>query len=124
MVNFRLRRAGPLLQAILAGTLGLVVGGTALVWARSEITSLRYRLSELLSHHGELREEVEKLRIEAAVLTTPEQVEKRARALGLRYPKPGQVLYLDRSDVAAAPSDARSSREAADFDGPAPLEKP
>ena len=50
--------------------------------------------------------EVERLRIEAAALAAPERIEPRAKALGLMYPKPEQILALDETrhgqrDVAA-----------------------
>jgi cell division protein FtsL len=111
MVNVRLRRRGPLFVWVLAAVAGGLLGAAAVVWARTEITGSRYRLTSLLDRRAALEAEVEKLRIEAAALSAPERVEPRARKLGLRYPEAGQVVPLEDprgiiTDVAAPPPEA------------------
>lgn len=91
-MNARLRRGGPVLRCVVATAIGLGLGAGALVWTRTEFTSLRYERAELLEQKARLRIEVEKLRVESAALSTHERIERRALALGLRYPQPGQVI--------------------------------
>jgi cell division protein FtsL len=91
-VNTRVRHASPWLSWGLLSAAGLAVGAAALVWTRTEILSLRYEQSHLLSREAGLRADVEKLRVEEAALSAPERIERRARKLGLRYPVAGQVL--------------------------------
>jgi cell division protein FtsL len=91
---------------MLACIFGLVLGASALTWTRSEMTRLRYRLAELSETRAELGAEVEKLSIEAAVLTAPKELERRARELGLHYPQDGQVVHVreaERPAVGARP---------------------
>jgi hypothetical protein len=99
MVNIRLQRGGPVLRILLATALGLSIGAGVLVHTRTEIISLRYRLSSLLNLEAELLSDVEKLRLEAAALASPQRLEGKALALGLRYPTTGQLLSLP--DVAS-----------------------
>ena len=94
MVNIRLRKGGLVLNILLATAVGAAVGSTLLVYTRTELLSLRYRLNSLRQLEGYLRSEVEKLRLEAAILAAPESLEDRARELGLAYPKDGQVVQL------------------------------
>lgn len=103
-MNARLRRTGHGVRVLLVSIAGAVAAAALLVGARTEITSLRYELHELRHEHARLRGEVEKLRVEAAALVAPERLEARARALGLVYPEPGQVLALPHS---VARADAR-----------------
>lgn len=109
MVNVRLQRSGPWARALLYGTAGAVLGMMALVWTRNELTRLRYRLGDLAEQRAALNTEIEKLEIEVAALGSPQRIEARALALGLRYPQPGQVIHLDdtasvaAAQVAAAP---------------------
>lgn len=91
-MNARLRRGGPALRVLVATAVGLGLGAGALVWTRTEIMSLRYERAALLERGAELREEVEKLRVEAAALSAPDRIERSARKLGLRYPSAGQVI--------------------------------
>jgi len=93
-VNARLQRGGSWLRLAVGTALGVVLGAGSLVWTRTEILSLRYELSGLLTEETRLRSAVEKLRLEAAALSAPERIESRARALGLRYPQSGEVIHL------------------------------
>ena len=101
MVNTRLRRGGLLLRVLLATAVGISVGSGLLVWTRTEIVSLHYRLTRLTDLEAKLRRDVEMLRVEAAALAAPQRIEVKARALGLRYPDAGQVIRLPRVQVAA-----------------------
>ncbi len=83
MLNARLRRGGPVLRLLMSVAVGIIVGAGALVFARTEMTSMRYRLSHLLEAESELRTQVDKLRVEVAALSAPERVEPRAVELGL-----------------------------------------
>lgn len=100
-MNARLRQGGPVLRAVLAVTLGLIVGAGAVVWARSELVRLRYRQAQLARVQAALDRELEKLRIEVAALTAPEQLESQARELGLHFPEPGQVVQVSGSGAAS-----------------------
>ena len=93
-MNTRVRHASPLVSYALLTAAGLAVGAAALVWTRTEILSLRYEQSRMLSRELELRSEVEKLRVEQAALSAPDRIEPRARKLGLRYPAAGQVIRI------------------------------
>lgn len=83
------------MQVGLASVLGIVIGAAVLVAVRTEVTSLRYRLTELHEREARLRTDIEKLRVESAVLASPERLEPRARELGLVPPAAGQVLSLE-----------------------------
>ncbi len=101
MVNLRLKRSGRWLGILLATVVGISVGSGALVWTRTHIVSLHYRLTRLGELETHLRRDVEKLRLEAAALASPRRIEAKARALGLGYPKAGQVVHLSALDVAS-----------------------
>jgi cell division protein FtsL len=107
-VNVRLRKSGPLARLLGFATLGLLVGAGVIVWARTEVTRLRYQLMQAYETESLLRDEVEKLRVEAAALAAPERLEKEARALGLRYPEPGQVVAVSLGEPQAEPRDAHA----------------
>ncbi len=98
MVNARLRKSRPFFRILVATTIGLVLGASALVWTRTQIMSLRYQYSHLIRLETDLRHEVEKLRIEQAALSSPSRIENQARALGLSYPQPGQMVAVSASN--------------------------
>ena len=95
MLNSRLRRSGPWFQVLLALALGVIAASGGLVYVRTRLTSLRYELGRRASQEHALSLEVERLRVEAAALSAPERIEPRARAIGLTYPKPEQIVALD-----------------------------
>lgn len=95
MLNARLRRSGPLFYALVALALGAIAASGGLVYVRTRLTSLRYELGRRVAQEQALSLEVERLRVEAAALEAPERVEPRARALGLVYPRPEQVVAID-----------------------------
>ncbi len=82
------------MQVLLSAVLGVILAAATLVGVRTEITSLRYELGRLRNEHTRLRGNVEQLRVEAAVLTSPERLEADALALGLTHPESGQVISL------------------------------
>ena len=93
-MNVRLRK-GRWLGRLLGP--GLVVLSTVIgltVWARTEVTAHRYRISRLLEEEAVLRVEVERLRTEVAALASPERIEREARRRGLTHPRPGQIVPL------------------------------
>ena len=93
-MNTRLQHTGPLARLLLAAALGVALGAGALVWTRTELLSLRYERENLARREAQLRNEVEKLRVEEAALTSQERIEEHADRLQLRYPAPGQVLRV------------------------------
>ena len=103
MLNARVRHGGPLLRLLLSLAAGVVVGAGALVFARTEMTSLRYELARLIEQEAGLLAQVEKLRVEVAALSAPERVEPAAMKLGLTYPRPGQVISLPEPAAGDAP---------------------
>ena len=108
MVNFRLRRAGPLRGWILAAIGGLIAAAALIVWTRTAITTDRYRLSALRDQGAVLLDQVERLRVEAAALSAFDRIESRAREMGLRHPVTGQVIDLPKADVALGTPTRRS----------------
>jgi hypothetical protein len=101
MLNARIHRGGPWLQVGIAAALGIVLGAALLVAVRTEVMSLRYRLTDLHEREARIRTDIEKLRVESAVLVSPEQLEPRARELGLVHPAAGQVISLDGAEIAS-----------------------
>jgi hypothetical protein len=99
-VNSRLRGRSALERALIASALGVLIGAGLLVWTRTEILSLRYRLGAMAEREAVLRREVEKLRVDVAGLSAAKRIEPMALELGLRYPAPGQVVQLSAVDVA------------------------
>jgi cell division protein FtsL len=109
-VNVRLRRSGPLARLLWFTALGLLIGAGVIVWARTEVTRLRYQLMQAYETETLLRDEVEKLRVEAAALAAPERLVKEALALGLRYPEPGQVVAVSLAEPPDEPREAHPGR--------------
>jgi cell division protein FtsL len=95
VLNSRLRQSGPWFQVLLALALGVIAASGGLVYVRTRLTSLRYELGRRVAQEHALSLEVERLRIEATALSAPERIEPRARALGLTYPKPDQIVALE-----------------------------
>lgn len=100
MLNIRLQRSGSLLRILLVAAVGVSLGCGLLVWTRTQITSLRYQLTQLLDRESQLRSDIEKLQVEAAVLSAPDRIEREALFLGLRYPKAGQLVRVHTTDAA------------------------
>lgn len=64
------------------------------LWMKIKIDSLSYKLTALEDERKRLMTEVMQLRVERASLISPERVKKKARAMGLRKPREGQVIIL------------------------------
>ncbi|MEE8557321.1 MAG: cell division protein FtsL [Myxococcota bacterium] len=95
-MNVRLRRDGRLFRLVGPSVLAVATAAAAVVWARTEVTTLRYECASLLKQEARLRVEVEKLQLERAALAAPDRIEAGARKLGLVDPRPEQVVLLGR----------------------------
>jgi cell division protein FtsL len=76
----------------------LVLGGALLVytWIHLEVTRTGYRIDKLEKELAESTREERKLRLEAAYLANPSQVEKRAVAeLRMQPPAMEQVIFWE-----------------------------
>ncbi len=93
-MNVRLQTGGRLLALLGPGVVMLAAAIGLSVWARTEVTAFRYRVTHLLHREADLRSDVERLRIEVAALSSPERIEREARRLGLTHPRPGQLVLL------------------------------
>lgn len=69
--------------------------GIGYVWSNFERTQIGYDLSQLKKEEMRLVEINQKLRLELAILKSPQNLEAVAtRSLGLRHPSPGQIIVL------------------------------
>lgn len=65
------------------------------VWAHHQIISLGYEISRVSQQEQELTEENKKLRLELAMLKSPERLEKKAlQELGFVNPQNGQIIIV------------------------------
>jgi cell division protein FtsB len=103
MLNARLRPGGPWMSALLACAVGATLAAGFLVVARTQMTSQRYELTRLREREAALRASVGRLRVEVAVLRSPQYIRPRAQALGLIQPGPGQVIPLPPDAAGAEP---------------------
>jgi cell division protein FtsL len=94
-MNVRLRTTGRLVPLLVPTLIVAVAASGVVVWARTEMTALGYRIALSLEEETELRSEVEKLRVEVAALSSPDRIERQARAAGLVDPRPGQIVTLE-----------------------------
>jgi cell division protein FtsL len=107
-MNVRLRTTGRLVPLLVPTLIVAVTASGVVVWARTEMTALGYRIALSLEEETELQSEVEKLRVEVAALSSPDRIERQARAAGLVDPRPGQIVTLEEL---AARADRLPSRE-------------
>lgn len=69
--------------------------GISYVWSNFEKTQIGYDLSQLKREEMRMREINRKLRLELALLKSPQNLESRAvNDLGLRQPVPEQIVVL------------------------------
>ena len=69
--------------------------GISYVWSNFEKTQIGYDLSQLKREEMRLREINRKLRLELALLKSPQNLEPKAvKYLGLRQPAPEQIVTL------------------------------
>jgi cell division protein FtsL len=81
-----------LFPALLASAAVLL--GYALLMVRLEVTQEGYRLSALRDEVEELQRENQRLRLEAAELSSYQRLRSLAPRYGLRPPAPGQVVMM------------------------------
>jgi len=65
------------------------------VWSNFQSTRIGYDLSQLKKEEMKLEEENQRLRLELAILKSPQKLETQAgERLGLRQPTPEQIIVL------------------------------
>ncbi len=82
---------------ILALIIGFLALGFSLffVWANQQKVSLGYEISRVIQEEQALIEENKKLKLELAVLKSPDRLEKKARQeLGFVAPQNGQIIIV------------------------------
>lgn len=73
----------------------LLVGSSiSYVWSSFEGTQIGYNLSQLQQKELELKELNQKLKLELRTLKSAQNLERKARRLGLRQPLPEQIVIL------------------------------
>ncbi len=83
------------MRAILLGILLFLSGLLLLAVVRIKALHLKYEISRLQQQKGELIRRKKELELELALLTSPSEIERRARVeLGMRYPKAREVIVL------------------------------
>jgi len=83
-------------QAMVATvTLLLLMGsGIGHVWSNFEMTQKGYNISQLKNEEMRQMDINRKLRLELAVLKSPQNLEAMAKKLGLKQPTPEQIIVL------------------------------
>jgi len=64
------------------------------VWSNFEMTQRGYDISQLKNEERKLMDINRKLRLDLAILKSPQNLEANAKKLGLRQPTPGQIIVL------------------------------
>ncbi len=64
------------------------------VWSNFEMTQRGYDISQLKNEERKLMDISRKLKLDLAILKSPQKLEARAKKLGLRQPTPGQIIVL------------------------------
>lgn len=73
----------------------LLVGSSiSYVWSSFEGTQIGYSLSQLHQRELELNELNKKLKLELSTIKSAQNLERKARRLGLREPLPEQIVIL------------------------------
>ncbi len=83
-------------QILLVVVLLLVLMGSGIshVWSNFEATQKGYDISQLKNEEMRLMDVNRKLRLELAILKSPQKLETLAAKLGLRQPSPDQIIVL------------------------------
>ena len=68
--------------------------GIGYVWSNYEGTQIGFDLSRLQKDERALLELNKKLKVELATLKSPQNLEREARSLGLKYASPKQIIFL------------------------------
>lgn len=97
--NSRRKRECPRLtpRQIFAVTLMLLLfmgSGIGYVWSNFEGTQIGYDVSRLQQEELRLRELNQKLRVELALLKSPQYLEEATRHMGLKAASPEQIIIL------------------------------
>lgn len=83
-------------QILTAIFLFVVFMGTSIgyVWSNFEYTQLGYNLSQFQQEELRLSEVNRKLKLELAILCSPQNIEPKADKLGMKPPSPNQIIVL------------------------------
>ena len=80
---------------IILGTLACLVMGLVMVWSNIERMDINYFINQLQASVRERQEHKAKLETEREFLLSPNELGRKAAALGMRQPSPGQVRRMD-----------------------------
>ena len=83
------------LVLIVLGTLSCLVMGLVMVWSNIERMDINYFINQLQASVRERQEHKAKLETEREFLLSPKELGRKADALGMRQPSPGQVRRMD-----------------------------
>lgn len=72
----------------------LMGSGIGHVWSNFEVTQKGYHIIQLKKEEMRLIDINRKLRLELAMLTSPQNLEAQARKLGLKQPSPEKIVVL------------------------------
>ncbi|MCH8077942.1 MAG: cell division protein FtsL [SAR324 cluster bacterium] len=98
-------RAGASLMVVVLCALVLTSGALFYLWQRYQFISLGFEVERLRAEKSRLEVEIEPLQMESDYLSRPERIEILARErLGMRPPRPGQVIVLERHGPSVAQS--------------------
>ena len=64
------------------------------VWSNFEMTQRGYDISQLKNEERKLMDISRKLKLDLAILKSPQTLEARAKKMGLRQPFPEQIIVL------------------------------
>lgn len=83
-------------QVLLVGVLLILLMGSGIsqVWSNFEVTQRGYDISQLKDEEMRLMDANRKLRLELAILQSPQNLESLADKLGLKQPSPEQIIVL------------------------------
>jgi cell division protein FtsL len=97
MVVMRRKEGGSVgwLVFIVLGTLSSLVMGLVMVWSNIERMDINYFINQLQVSVRERQEHKAKLETERDFLLSPQELGRKADALGMRQPNPGQVRRMD-----------------------------
>ena len=82
------------LVCIVLGVLSSLVMGLIMVWSNIERMDVNYFINQLQASVRERQEHKAKLETERDFLLSPNELGRRAAALGMRQPSPGQVRRI------------------------------
>lgn len=77
----------------------LTFGAVFYVWQRYQYIKLGFEVNNLRREKARMEEIIDPLEVEAAYLSSPARLEALARELGLKEPKPAQVVVVDEKPM-------------------------